>query len=550
MSRATSQYGAVSRMRLQMLRNSLRTKRGQFELGARVVTSGVFLLVWGLVSLGLGYMAWQFTTLGNLRMLPLLLWPVLVLWQVIPIMLSSFQEGVDLSLLLRFPVSFRSYVLLYLFFGLFDLSSLMGAIVLFAIWLGIAIALPHLMPVAALALSLFGAFNLLLTRMIFAWIDKWLAKRKTREILGIVLLFAFLSLQLLNPAVHKRRGGAAWFRQPAVLQTAEDVQRFFPPGLAAHSIEVAAESHLVEAGLSLGWLALFAAATGALLGIRLRAEYRGESLGEASQASAMRTTLRPLAPTPSLTADHPRSASELSLIRGILTKELLYLMRSGVMLSSLVAPLVLLFIFGGNGLAGNPLALEYALPVGVAYGFLPLTRQVCNSLGGEGEGIQLYFLSPTPLRTVMLAKNLLQMGLFAIEVVLATCIMVYRFGHPPLRMVIITGCWLAFALPVEFAAGNVLSITMAYRMTLTRLSREQGATGNGLVSLLVQILTFGAGTVVYFILSSIGRSEWVPFVFLLMGIGGAFLWLRVLGNVDGLARRQQEALIATLVRTA
>jgi hypothetical protein len=39
-------------------------------------------------------------------------------------------------------------------------------------------------------------------------------------------------------------------------------------------------------------------------------------------------------------------------------------------------------------------------------------------------------------------------------------------------------------------------------------------------------------------------------VFLLMGIGGAFLWLRVLGNVDGLARRRQEALIATLVRTA
>jgi ABC-2 type transport system permease protein len=478
------------------------------------------------------------------------------MWQIVPVMLSSFQEGVDLSLLLRFPLSFRTYVVLYLYFGFFDLSSLMGGLALLGIWIGIAIAQPQLIPVTTLVLGLFGAFNLLLTRMIFAWIDKWLAKRKTREILGVVLLFGFLSLQLLNPAVrghnHKpSRGQVSELKQAEALQKVEQVQKFFPPGLAGRSIELASQGQVVEAIVPLGWMMLFAAATGALLGIRLHAEYRGESLGEAagSAAPARRGLARRSVSAP-ITIASAKPAGELGPIRGILAKELRYLSRSGVMLFSLVAPLLLLFVFGGSNLAGNPVALRYALPIGVAYGFLPLTRQVCNSLGGEGAGIQLYFLSPTPMRTVMLAKNLMQVGLFAVEVVLATTIMIYRFGRPPLEMVIITGCWLFFALPVELAAGNVLSINMAYRMTLTRLSREQGATGNGLVSLAVQLLTFGVGAAVYVTFDKLGRIQLAPLVLLLLGVGGIFVWTRVLANVDQLASRRQEELIATLVRPA
>ena len=56
------------------------------------------------------------------------------------------------------------------------------------------------------ALSLFALFNFLLTRMIFAWIERWLAQRRTREILGIVILFVFLCFQFLNPALHSHSG--------------------------------------------------------------------------------------------------------------------------------------------------------------------------------------------------------------------------------------------------------------------------------------------------------------------------------------------------------
>ena len=57
-------------------------------------------------------------------------------------MLSTAQESVDFNFLLRFPVSFRSYVLLYLFFGLFDPSSLLGGMCMLGIWVGVVTASP------------------------------------------------------------------------------------------------------------------------------------------------------------------------------------------------------------------------------------------------------------------------------------------------------------------------------------------------------------------------------------------------------------------------
>ncbi len=548
MSLVRNQYGAVARMRWQILRNGLRSERGQFELGARIVTTGIFMVVWGLASIGLGFFAWQITTLDHLKVLPLLLWPVLMLWQLIPILLSSFQESVDLSLLLRFPVSFRSYAVLYLYFGLFDLSSLMGGLALFAIWLGIGIAQPSLLIVSTPVLALFALFNLLLTRMIFAWIDKWLARRRTREILSFVLLFGFIGLQLLNPALHLHSSGLNWLRNAGVLHTVDRVQQFLPPGVAAGSVEAGAAGNLLWSLGLIAALVAYAVVVGALLAVRLHAEYRGENLGEAPRAvdPAARRKFVP-ALTQSIANEAP--PSQFTLIQGVLAKELTYLARSGVMLFSLVAPLLLLFLAGGQGLAGNPLAMQFALPVAVVYCFLPLTRQVCNSLGGEGTGIQLYFLSPTPIRTIMLAKNLLQVGLFSVEVLLASAIVAYRVGWPPLESIVITLCWLAFALPLELAAGNILSITMAYRMTLTRISREQGATGNGLLALLIQLLVFGVGAGVYSTLALVGRMPLIPVVLLILAAGSVFAWLRVMARVDRLAQNRRETLISTLARS-
>jgi len=535
---ARTQYVALARMRLQMLANSLRSKRANFDLAARIIRITFFLVVGFIIGTGLGFGAYQITVDKELRLLPLLFWPVMMLWQLAPVVLASFQEPVDLTLLLRFPVSFGSYVLDYLVFGLFDASSILGGFCLAGIWTGVVWARPELAVWVALAAVLFAAFNVLLTRMVFAWLDRWLAQRKTREVLGMVFLFLILGAQALNPGLYVKHGQPSRQTYVTMLHVAHEanrVQTVSPPGLAALAIGEAERGRGAFIARALGGLALYGLAAGSLLCLRLRAQYRGESLGEAPQQAAKAEVRRP--------------GFDLSgPIGAVVEKELRYLARSGVMLYSLVAPLVMLFILGRSGSGGESLGARYALPIGVAYGFLGLTRLVYNSLGGEGAGIQLYFMSPTPMRTVMLAKNFVHLVLFTVELVIVCTIVVLRFGLPDTQMLTTTACWLLFALPVQLAAGNALSITMGYRMTLTRMSREQGATGNGLLSLLIQLLVFAIGAGVYFALLHFGEAQLAAPVFLVLAAGGVTAWIRGLARSDALAARRRDALIEILAR--
>ena len=525
-------------MRLQMLFNSLRLSGGKFNLAARIVRTVFFSLVGLLIAFGLGAGAFSITRDNQLRILPVLFWSVLMLWQMTPIVLASFQEPVDLSLLLRFPVSFGSYVLEYLVFGLFDASSILGGLCLAGIWMGIALARPELAGWAAAAAFLFAAFNVLLTRMIFAWVDRWLAQRRTREVLGLVFLFLLLGAQLLNPALYAPHGQPSRKTMIAVLhaaRTAESVQAALPPGLAASVVKAADKGHAAPALASIAGLALYALVAGSVLGIRLHAEYRGESLGEAPRAAAKQ--------------QERKQVFDLGgPIGAVVEKEFRYLGRSGIMLYSLLAPLIMLFVLGRGGQTGG--VERFALPIGAAYGFLGLTRLVYNSLGGEGAGIQLYFISPTPFRTIMLAKNLVQVILFLFELAVVAAIVVSRFGVPDRRMLAATACWLLFAVPLQLAAGNLLSIQMGYRMTLTRLSREQGAAGNGLLSLLIQLVIVALGAGVYFWLQHAGEPQLTAWVFLVLAAGAIVAWLRVLASADRMAMQRRDALIESVAKAA
>jgi ABC-2 type transport system permease protein len=551
---ARGQYAAVLRMRWRMLLNSLRTMGGKFEAGARIFSTLFLTGFWLLVGLFCGVLAHQITADHQLGFLPAVLWPVFLMWQVVPVMLSTAQESVDFNFLLRFPVSFRSYALLYLFFGIFDPSSLLGGICMLGIWIGVVTASPDLVLWITVALGLFALFNFLLTRMIFAWIERWLAQRKTREILGIAGLFMFLGFQLLNPALHSHSGYAPAIDRPPLLHTlkvVQSVQIVFPPGLAGDAVAMAGKGRYLSALGLFGGVALYAVTAGALLALRLRAEFRGESFGEAPVAARARERDAGAISTKDLAQRVPVRRRWLDgPIEAVLVKEVQYLSRSGVMLFGLVAPLILIFAMGGPIRPDHSASLQFAFPMAVACGFLPLTRQICNSLGAESAGIQLYFLSPTPFRIVMLAKNLLQAALFYGEAGVVALIAIFRFGPPAPVLAVTTICWVLFALPANLAAGNVLSITLTYRMTLTRLSREEGSVGNGLLSLLIQVLIFMVGAVVYLPLALTHRAWLAPPVLLLLAAGSVLVWLRVLSNVDHMAEGRREALMAALVRPA
>ena len=125
---ARGQYGALARLRWRLFLNGLRSNQGALELGARTV-SFAFYAVLGL-GLGVGLGAGAFALASNemWQFLPILFWALFFLWQVMPVALASFQEQFDLAGMLRFPVSFSSFYLLYVVFGLADTSTVLGGL--------------------------------------------------------------------------------------------------------------------------------------------------------------------------------------------------------------------------------------------------------------------------------------------------------------------------------------------------------------------------------------------------------------------------------------
>jgi ABC-2 type transport system permease protein len=138
--------------------------------------------------------------------------------------------------------------------------------------------------------------------------------------------------------------------------------------------------------------------------------------------------------------------------------------------------------------------------------------------------------------------------LFCLEVGLVCVIVYLRYGLPDATMLVVTFCWLLFALPLQLAAGNLISIKMAYRMTLTRMSREEGAGGNALLSLAVQLVIVAVGAGIFFALSHYGYAGASGGIFLLLAVVSVGLWLRISSNIDRMAAARREELIQTLAR--
>jgi ABC-2 type transport system permease protein len=174
---------------------------------------------------------------------------------------------------------------------------------------------------------------------------------------------------------------------------------------------------------------------------------------------------------------------------------------------------------------------------------------IFNNLGAEGTGIQILFLSPTPIRTVLLAKNLLHGLLFALVAFLAGVLAAFRLGEPDLTLLATTAAWVLFALPLNLAAGNLLSLTMPYRVNLGRISRQRGSQASALVSMLIQAFVIGCGLGILELCTYFDKS-WLAAPCLLALAGVALVvWWSVLRKADYLANRNRDTLIGTLAKT-
>jgi ABC-2 type transport system permease protein len=550
---ARRQYEALLVMRWRMVANSVRSVQGAFEFGARGIAFIIYSIMGLSLGFGLGVGAWSIVSSGNLQFLPALFWTVFLVWQVLPIALASFQEQFDLSALLRFPVNFGSFYLLNLVFGLVDVPTILGGICCLGILAGVTLAQPALFGGTAIVLAVYALFNILLARTVLAWVDRWLAKRRTREVVSAIFLLLMLSLQLLNPALHPQSrlhgskdpfnrpaGGEVFNELPGWAKSAIGVVPWLPPGVAADGVHLNAVQKTPAALETLGVLGLYILATGAVLGVRLRAEFRGERLSETPAARKRNES------------DSKWLIDGSGPIAAVMEKEFRTIPRSMPLLFAICAPLLTVLVISSvfrNGALGGGRPFQLAFPLCVCYALLGFTQMIFNNLGAEGTGIQMLFLSPTPIRTVLLAKNLLHGFLFALVAFLAGVMASLRLGEPDLTLLAATAAWVLFALPMNLAAGNVLSLTMPYRVNLGRISRQRGSQASALVSMLVQAVVMGCGFAVLELCTYLNKRWLAAPSLLILAAGALVVWSRVLQNADSLANRNRDTLIGTLAKT-
>jgi ABC-2 type transport system permease protein len=548
---AMAQYSAMARLRWCMFIHGLRSIHGVLDLGATGI-AWLLYAVFGL-SLGLGLCgaAYSMAAHSSWQYFPILFWVISILWLVLPIVVSSFQEQSDLEILLRFPVRFGSYLLLHLISGLMEASTIVGGLCCLGVWLGIVIARKDLYLWATVCLAMFAVFNILLVRAVFAWIDRWLAQRKTREILGAGFMVFMVGLLLINSVWNQRRfegrgrtEEATPFREAMaknapLLKTASEAQQWLPPGLGARTLQQVTEQKTVAGLASLSMLGLWGVLAGGALAVRLKAQYRGQNLSWVS--STGKTIERGAGWT--LGGSGP--------IAAIVEKELRSLIRSVALLWALSVPVLFSVVLAGafhSGRSSGMNSFPYAFPLCMAYALLGFTGLFYNNLGGEGAGIQLLFLSPTPIRTVFLAKNLLHSALFALVGFAAGVLSCIRSGVPPFVVLADTGAWLVFALPCNLAAGIIFSISTPYRLNPGRITRPAGAQANTFPAVLIQSGVLGVGALVFWLCWSL-KIRWLPVPILLLLAAVAFVvWMRVLHFSDDKANQHRESLIATLMK--
>ena len=537
---------AIANLRWRMFVNGLRSRRGKMELLSRVIVTLAFAVgAFGGFAAATGF-AWYFVSQSKAEFLPVLLWPIFFFWQVFPVMATAFTNNPDSSELLRFPLTYHSFFLVRLAYGMFDPASALGSVALVGVLLGITVARPLLFPWALLVLFIFGLFNLVLMQTVFAWVERWLAQRRTREVLGVLFILFMLSFQLIGPITSNMEKHPRPELKRA-MEIAARVQGALPPGMAGDAIAQEAYGQYANGFTSLLLLVALTVAVGYLLHLRLRKQFRGENLSEAAA--------RPVVVQPQAVQAGWDLPGFSQSVAAVFEKEMRYLARSGPMLLTLIMPIFMLVIFRLGPMSSMHQRSGFlnrtpdmAFPGAAAYALLVLTNLVYNSFGGEAGGIQFFYASPVTFRHIVLGKNLMYGVILTANTVLAWVAVTLFYGRPTLAVTVATAAGLLFAAPLNFTAGNLLSLYSPKKRDFSTFGRQNVSQTTVLASLGVQIVVVAIG-VAAFAIARLYRNLWIAaLVFLFLSVISIALYIMVLRQLDGIAVERRETLLAELCR--
>lgn len=566
---AGQQFRAIAYLRWRLFANSFRRKGGTGELVARMIVYPIgFALLVG-PTIGSGFSAWGLVHSGHLADLSVVYWGVTLLQIFVSINLAPPGLSFDPESLIRFPVTFPRYLVVRLFLGLLSASTIVGTCCLLAAAAGVSIARPELAGIAFVSAMLLAVTNMLMIRMAFAWIDRWLSTRRARELFTGLIIFCSIGIQwanvTFNPgfASHHDHGIAQRQKLFAMMHFYHASQAYsahFPAGLASFSIMNVAQDAWSYAFGNLAALTLFAALFLAVFAWRMHVEYRGENISDSAAGASSRgrpVSYRAAAPA-AAAAQIPAAAAFVQaspafglppVISACFAKEWLYVRRNTTQFFALLVPLAMVFLLAGR-LASNPVLEGWTFPAGVVYSTLAIAALAYNSLGLDGAGVQFYFIAPIEFRSVMIAKNLFSFALVFLEAIIIYCVLCYVSVRPAPMITLATVLWLIFAVLANVSLGNIRSITAPKKMDPSKISRKQTSQLSALMSvgLVLGLGAIGGGVLE---LGEYLERPWLPIAIFLVLAGAAYaLYMAGLNRVDALARKHREHLIEELSKAS
>jgi hypothetical protein len=177
-----------------------------------------------------------------------------------------------------------------------------------------------------------------------------------------------------------------------------------------------------------------------------------------------------------------------------------------------------------------------------------LTNLVFNSFGGDASGIQFFYASPVTFRQILLAKNLTHAAILVFNTALAWLAVSYLYGVPHLAVSIATIAGLLFAVPLNFTAGNLLSIYAPKKRDFSTFGRQNVSQTTVLASFGVQIVIVGLG-VAAFTIARLYKDLWIAtLLFLVLAAISIPIYLTVLQRLDRIALQRRETLLSELCR--
>jgi hypothetical protein len=399
-------------------------------------------------------------------------------WLVSAFLFSAFAEGLDLRLLLRYPVRPAVVFVLNVLLAPCDLMALFLMPPLVAAVLAAGRA--HGSGAAA-GLTVACALMLLTTgatlHTLLAALGRFLHREWSRAVAGLVLGLAFAAPSLALQRYATSRGAhpgeaaigaavpaAAWLAQriPTSAFCAMVTRAAFAGDPTRLAIGVAGAVLVLVGVVALGtrWSAAVALDSRATQGSRPR-----RKLPRPARPGATRAwTERLLGPA----------------LAVLVTRELRYWMRTPqVLLGLLFTPVLVLVFF-----------YQPALPVGLSSFFLPffcllsVVNLSANQFGLDREGLRLLLLLPVPPSRLVAAKNLAALTVTATTTAVSLAL-VHLVRGLTWRELVLPALSVVTALPAVLVAGNELSTRHPWRMTFRIGGTPPGAMASALLQFLV-----------------------------------------------------------------